>query len=166
MTTKTDNNGNFTFDNVAINQSSDYSYELIVKNSFINSDFRSQPDISRKSIDKSNISNTFYELRSLPLADMLTVKLNPSAPIIFPDSIYVEFKHELYNIPNPPSDFWFKRALSSSALRNGAATSLPGGLAAGLWRVNILKVKNGITTTSNDSTYINVDEAKTYTLSF
>jgi hypothetical protein len=164
ITTRTDNNGAFIFENVEVNQSIDYSYELRVKRSETEG-YSSQPSVSTINIGKNNTSNPNYQLKTLPWVYSFAVKLDQATSIIYPDSISIDIKHELWDT-NDPFNYLFQTIITSRELRNGYKSYLGSQKAMGLWRMNILKIKNGITTNTLDSVFLDFETQTTYTLSF
>jgi hypothetical protein len=151
----TDSNGNFTFNDVDINENSGYHYELYGYNC---TSYKCN-DMTSVSIDKSNILSS-YELKVLPRFWSLSVCLDTNSSLTYPDSVAVIIKNKVNSPYIPTID-----TLTSSSLKNGKFFSIDDGIAS-KWYFNIFKKKNNISSYSGDSIYMNTNFGFTYTVNY
>jgi len=147
-----DNNGNFIFNSIPVNQNDKYKYSLyIIGKSGIGDVAFTGTDIL---IDKNNILQN-YLLKVIPAYDSLTFEISPSVYILNPDTFYIiaEQKTLMKNSSVMSSSF----VVSSKYLQAGYphySSVTTGDYPMGKWHFTVNKYKNGVYSVIKDSIYI------------
>ena len=155
-----DNNGNFIFNSIPVNQNDKYKYSIYIKGkSGIGDVAFTGDDIL---IDKNNILQN-YKLEVIPAFDTLTFRISPSVYISSPDTFFIigEQKTLMKNSSVLSSTI----EVSSKYLQAGypsysrvAIFDFP----MGKWNFTVNKYKNGVYSIIKDSIYIGSEKSNTF----
>lgn len=150
--TTSDNNGNFVFSEIPVNQNDKYIYKLYIKGKSGIEDVAFTG--TTVFIDKSNTSQN-YSLKVIPAFDSLTLEIFPSVYISNPDTFYIiaEQKTLMKNSSVMSSTF----VVSSKYLQAGYphySSVTIGDYPMGKWHFTINKYKNGVYSIIKDSIYV------------
>ena len=156
-------NGNFTFTNVAIHSSSDYSYQVYIP-AISGIGGAAGFQVNDVSFTSTNTSQ-FFVVDVVPSFGDLCFTSNITSPIISPDSFFVLFKQK--KIATSSISPYVTYTLGTSSYHFIPSHSYcMGDYVMGLWNITIDKWKSGVHTTTNDSIYLSYGATKTYTLNW
>ena len=158
--TTSDNNGNFIFSDIPVNQNDKYKYSIYIKSkSGINDVAFTGTDIL---IDKNNISQN-YSLKVIPAFESLTFEVSPSVYISHPDTFYIVAQQKTLKKNSTITSS--SLLISSHYLQAGyphyssvTIVDFP----MGKWYFTIFKYKNGSYSILNDSIYIGSEKNNTF----
>jgi len=152
LISSTDNNGNFSFSNLEINNNSKYKYFLSI-DTYSNYDYEFF-GISPQELDKNTISNP-YQIGVSASFKALTIQLPQGLSVTPPDSFAILLEQRSLHKYEP----WRIWALE---FKNdyGTIHNYP----MGWWHITLNKTKSGISSTIYDSIYVDMGSTATYTI--
>ncbi|MBK6986367.1 MAG: hypothetical protein IPH32_17260 [Bacteroidetes bacterium] len=155
-----DNNGNFIFNSIPVNQNDKYKYSIYIKGkSGIGDVAFTGDDIL---IDKNNILQN-YKLEVIPAFDTLTFRISPSVYISSPDTFFIIGEQK--TLMKNSSVFSSTIEVSSKYLQAGYphySSVTIGDFPMGKWNFTINKYKNGVYSVIKDSIYIGYEKGNTF----
>ncbi|MES2566260.1 MAG: hypothetical protein V4565_05305 [Bacteroidota bacterium] len=150
LTTTTDNNGNFSFENVEINSNSNYKYFLSVP-SYSNPDYEFF-GIGSQELNKEEVSNP-YQIGVSASFKALTIQLPQGTTVILPDSFNILLEQKTLHQYEPlrvwqiPYDY-------------GTIHNYP----MGWWHITLNKTKSGVNSVVYDSVFVDMGGTAIYTI--
>ncbi len=155
-------NGNFTFTNVQMHSSNQYSYNLHIP---------SVSGIGGVGVGfngttvtfTNNQANTFFKLNVVPKFFLFTLSFNHTPITSANDSVVILMNQYIFhkNVPDLPYSLGGKH-YGDKSTQSGTIGNYP----MGLWNLKIDKWKSGVYTATKDSIYLGYGATSTYTVNW
>jgi hypothetical protein len=162
MRATTDAEGRFIFENVEIHTHPEYRYQLFTVSSESLNNGRHDFGDASIDIDKGDLHKN-YRLEVHPFMDKMWIQLNPSTPIVFPDSVNIVVRHQF---SNQNGSMPLTYTVTSECLKTGYKCNAAHFDLMGRWYLDMFKYKKGISSTTRDSVMMNYGDSLTYMLNF
>jgi hypothetical protein len=160
ISTVTDANGNFVFNNVSINHNSEYKYYFSITNydHYLNNEYGHSGGAVE--LDKAKAAN-FLQLGIIGRFKLCTFYLPAGTVITPPDTFIIKLEQRTFHY-YAPNNLWDGMVTSGSFIGNSNPNF--GDYPMGWWHMTGEKTKNGIHTIINDSIYLGMGATASYNI--